>query len=121
MTYFKLLCKDDGITVDIDDDVAAPSVQSPYAYFGDTPVGPATCPRTGAVITTPSARDGADGDPDEFVELEMSPQVSQLYGISEGFGSQLKEGEFYVLRCHRNGYKATVVERENNILTLEEA
>ena len=70
--------------------------------------------------STPSARDGDDGDSEEFVELEMSPQLSQLYGISEGYGTQLKEGEFYVLQCHRNGYKATVVERENNILTLEE-
>ena len=34
---------------------------------------------------------------------------------------QLKEGEFYVVRLYRSGYKATVVERENNILTLEEA
>ena len=96
-------------------------MQSPYAYFGDTPAGPATCPRTGVVITAPSALDGADGDPCEFVELEMSPQLSQLYGISEGNSTRLKEGEFYVLQCHRNGYKATVVERENNILTLEEA
>ena len=121
LTYFNLHCKDDGILVDIDDEVAAPSVQCPYAYFGSTPAGPATCPRTGVVITAPSARDGADGDPHEFVELEMSPQVSQLYGISEEFGSQLKEGEFYVVHSYRSGYKATVVERENNILTLEEA
>ena len=35
--------------------------------------------------------------------------------------SQLKDGEFYVIRLHYDGYKATVVERENNILTLEEA
>ena len=95
LTYFESHCKDRGIMFDLDEiEVAAPSLQSPYAYLGNVPVGPATCPRTGTVITAPSARDGADGDPDEFVELEMSPQVSQLYGISEEFGSQLKEGEF---------------------------
>ena len=94
LAYFSLHCKDDGILVEIDDEVAAPSVQCPYAYFGSTPAGPATCPRTGVVITAPSARDSADVDPCEFVELEMSPQVSQLYVISEEFGSQLKEGEF---------------------------
>ena len=71
--------------------------------------------------STPSARNGDDGDSTEFVELELSPQLSQLYGISEGHDTQLKEGEFYVLRCHHSGYKSTVVQRENNILTLEEA
>ena len=72
LAYFEAHCKDKGITVDIDEiDVAAPVEQSPYAYFGNVPVGPATCPRTGAVMTAPSARDSADGDLNEVVELEL--------------------------------------------------
>ena len=89
-TFFALHCKDQGIIPDLDDiEVTAPVEQSQFAYFGNTPVGPATCPRTGKVVTSPSARDGANGDSDEYVELELSPQASQLYGISEEFGSQL--------------------------------
>ena len=122
MTYFELHCKDQGILADLDEfEVAAPSMQSPYAYFGDVPVGPATCPRTGVVITAPSARTSADGRQEEFVELELSPQLSQHHGIAEWGGTEPQDGEFYVLRLFPSGQKKTVVERENNILTLEEA
>ena len=79
LSYFELHCKDQGIICDLDEiDVDAPNAQDQFAYFGSTPIGPATCPCTGAWITAPSARDGADGDPSDFVELEMSPQASQV-------------------------------------------
>lgn len=56
-----------------------------------------------------------------YVELELSPQLSHLYALTEHPEGRRKEGEFYVLHLHADGYKASVVERENNILSIEEA
>ncbi len=62
-------------------------------------------------------------DSKNFVEMQLSPEMSRLYVPAEGdeVRKNLREGEYYVLQIHAAGQKKTVVEREHNILTQAEA
>ena len=42
-----------------------------------------------------------------YVELELSPQLSHLYALTEHLEGRLRQGEFYVPHLHADGYKAS--------------
>ncbi len=92
----------------------------------------------------------ASDDHQGYVEVELSPEMSKLYvpekhsvaapsnpmageirlgvvarqplcGGTTAIGRELKKDEFYVVRIFMSGQKQTVVEREQNILSSQEA
>ena len=57
------------------------------------------------------------------VEVQLSPQMSLLMTPTDGevLPQLVHKDDYYVVRCYPSGVKRTVVERENNILSRDEA
>ena len=57
------------------------------------------------------------------VEVQLTPQMSLLMMPTDGevLPELSHNDDYYVVRCYPSGAKRTVVERENNILSREEA
>ena len=59
----------------------------------------------------------------DLVEVQLSPQMSLLMTPTDGdvLPQLIHKDDYYVVRCYPSGVKRTVVERENNVLSRDEA